>query len=303
MIPLFPTFKKLEITDRKEIEGITSKFEPYSDYNFVSLFSWDTREEIRIARLHGNLVILFSDYISEEKYFCFIGTNRVDHTIHTLIVEAAKQNLSETLRLIPEPIIKHITHPKRYVITEDRDSFDYILSVSDLVKLEGTKYHPQRNFIKRYKTAYEAATHTKLLELSDKQIQEQILGLFYLWEKSRGKSRSETEKELHAIQKLMNHSHLLNIKALGLFINNELKGFAVNEIISDRHGVAHFEKVDLSHTGIFQYLKHESAQLFHEHGVQFMNIEQDLGIEGLRKTKLANHPVYFLKKYTIALAK
>jgi hypothetical protein len=303
MIPLFPSFKKLDISDKEAIQQITHKFEPYSDYNFVSLFSWDTDEEIRISQLFNNLIVLFVDYLTGEKFYSFIGSDQVDETIERLIKHAKHGGIDSTLRLVPEVVVKHIRNPHKYIIEEDRDSFDYILSVGDLIELKGKKYHPKKNFIQRYKKAYEASTHVRPLVLSDSKTKQEVIDLFYEWEKSRGKTRKETENELKAIKKLLDHSHLLDIQAIGLFINNELKGFALNELISDEHGIAHFEKVDLSHVGIFQYLKHQSALMFHKQGKKYMNIEQDLGLEGLRKSKLSNHPAYFLKKYTVSLAK
>ncbi|HSX27473.1 MAG TPA: phosphatidylglycerol lysyltransferase domain-containing protein [Patescibacteria group bacterium] len=301
MIPHFPEFKKLTIDDRKSIEEITRGFEPFSDYNFVSLFCWDTKEEVEISRFYDNLIVLFVDYINGERFYSFIGLTHVDETIDKLIDQAKKEGMREKLGLIPEPVIENIKESKKYIIEEDRDGFDYILSVSDLVELKGSKYHPKKNFINRYKKAYEDVTHVKELTLSDKETKENVLKLFYEWEKSRGKDRKETENELNAIKKLLEHSHLLDLKTIGLFINNELKGFAINELISDEHGIAHFEKVDVSHVGIFQYLKHQTALMFHEQGTKFMNIEQDLGIESLRKAKESLYPVKFLKKYTVRL--
>ncbi len=276
-------------------------FEPYSDYNFVSLFAWDSDEEVKLSLINDNLVVMFIDYVSGEKFYSFIGSNKVEKTIDTLLAHSKSEKLSPELKLIPEPVIDLIKHKSKYKIEEDRDSFDYILSVGDLVELKGKRYHPKKNFIQRYKKEYEKVTHVKPLMLSDPKTKAEVLNLFYAWEKSRGKTRSETENELKAIKKLLDHSHLLDLDAIGLFINNELKGFAINEIISDEHGIAHFEKVDVSHVGIFQYLKHESALSFHKKGLKYMNIEQDLGIEGLRKAKEALYPVKFLKKYTVSL--
>ena len=300
MIPNFPESKQLEISDKQEIEKITSKFDPYSDYNFVSLFSWDTDEDVRISLLNKNLVVLFIDYVSSEKFYSFLGTNKVEDTINTLMRHARKRGISDELKLIPEPTIKQIKNTKKYKIEEDRDSFDYILSVNDLIEMRGKKYHPKKNFINRYKKAYEATTHVKTLDLTAQQTKQQVLDLFAAWEKTRGKSKEETQNELRAIKKLLDHSHLLDLQAIGLFINNEMKGFAINEFVTDDHGIAHFEKVDVSHVGIFQYLKHHSALLFQKNGRKYMNIEQDLGLEGLRKSKLSNHPIYFLKKYTVS---
>ncbi len=301
MIPDFPAFKPLQISDKHEIEKITKTFEPYSDYNFVSLFCWDVDDQIMISRLNNNLVVLFVDYLDKHRFFTFIGSNKIDETIDRLISTAKSEKIDSTLRLVPEAIVKSIENADRYEIKEDRDSFDYILSVQDLVELKGKKFHPQKNFITRYKKLYQQATHLKPLILSDENTKKEVLNLFYKWESLRNKSHDETDRELGALKKLLDHSHKLDLKALGLFINNELKGFVINELVSDTHGIAHFEKADISHVGIFQYLKHQTALMLKESGRRYINIEQDIGIEGLRKAKMAAHPVHFLKKYTVAL--
>jgi len=48
MIPEFPQFKNLELTDKIDVEKFTSKFPPYSDFNFVSMWSWDIKGEMRM---------------------------------------------------------------------------------------------------------------------------------------------------------------------------------------------------------------------------------------------------------------
>ncbi len=54
MIPEFPNFKKLELSDREEVESVTNKFPPYSDFNFTSMWCWDINEDMRLSKLNGN---------------------------------------------------------------------------------------------------------------------------------------------------------------------------------------------------------------------------------------------------------
>ena len=49
MLPTFPEFKPLELSDKNDVENFTSKFPPYSDFNFVSMWCWDIKEEMRIS--------------------------------------------------------------------------------------------------------------------------------------------------------------------------------------------------------------------------------------------------------------
>lgn len=74
MILKFLEFKKLELLDKKEVEKITSKFPPYSDFNFVSMWSWDVKEELRISKLNNNLVVRFADYFVGNPFFYFLGS-------------------------------------------------------------------------------------------------------------------------------------------------------------------------------------------------------------------------------------
>ncbi|OGY35168.1 MAG: hypothetical protein A3E36_00640 [Candidatus Andersenbacteria bacterium RIFCSPHIGHO2_12_FULL_45_11b] len=78
MIPKFPEFKPLEMTDREEIIGYTSKFLPYSDFNFTSMWSWDIDGKIMVSELNGNLVVNFSDYVTSEPFYSLIGDNDIE---------------------------------------------------------------------------------------------------------------------------------------------------------------------------------------------------------------------------------
>ena len=110
-IPFFPKFKNLEISDKKEVETITHQFEPYSDYNFVSLWSYNVKEEIQISKLNDNLVIKFTDYISGNPFYSFLGNNLVEDTISKLLKHSKTLNIPPLLKLIPESASSLVFHP------------------------------------------------------------------------------------------------------------------------------------------------------------------------------------------------
>src|SRR3989338_5939738 len=108
MIPKFPKFKKLELSDKKDIEKFTSKFPPYSDFNFVSMWSWDIKGEMRISILNENLVVRFTDYITGEPFFSFLGNNKVNETAEALIDLSKKEGLKPMLKLVPELVVQQL---------------------------------------------------------------------------------------------------------------------------------------------------------------------------------------------------
>jgi hypothetical protein len=68
-IPLFPDFVRLSLAHKEMLREMAQRFPPYSDFNFVSMYTWNTDEVIGVAHLHQNLVVRFSDYESDRVFF------------------------------------------------------------------------------------------------------------------------------------------------------------------------------------------------------------------------------------------
>ncbi len=301
MIPLFPKFKPLTLKDKTEIEKITFQYPPYSDFNFVSLWSWDIDNETTISQLNKNFVIRFPDYVTRELFYSFIGTHKIHKTITTLLDQAKKENLMNKLQLIPKSVINHLTPSQKnhWHIKQSRDDHDYILSVSTIKDFSGRPFKKKRNMVKNYLNKYGQHTQVKSLNLDQKITQKQIVDLFIKWEKSRSKDRKETQEELKAIQKLLTGTPKLKLETTGVYYQNQLIAFAIEEIVQNHHAISHYAKADITYPGIFEYLKQQATLHLHHKKVKYINYEQDLGIEGMRQSKLSYRPIKFLKKYTI----
>ena len=298
--PIFPDFKKLELSDRPLIEQYVRQFPPYSDFNFISLWSYNVKDEAEICFLNDNLVIKFHDYITGEPFYTFLGENEVKDTIKTLISFAKKENVSSTLKLIPESVVKKLENVEHaFEVVEDHDSHDYVYSIPEMAALAGNRFRGKRNFVNRFKQNSEDA-QLQIVDIKNKAVQEKFIQLFYDWEKRKQADRSDTETELAAIKRLFNLNSLENINALAIFKKEKIVGFSIFEIVQNNYAILHFLKADTSYVGIYPYLFQERAKLLQSKGINFLNAEQDLGIENLRKSKRSWLPVHYFKKYTIS---
>ncbi|HEX7260152.1 MAG TPA: phosphatidylglycerol lysyltransferase domain-containing protein, partial [Candidatus Saccharimonadia bacterium] len=277
MIPLFPHFTPLALELKDEIQAITAHYPSYSDYGFTSMWSYDTESSARICLLNQNLVLRYGDYITGDYFYSFLGAAEIDATAKTLIAYAAEHKMDTTLKLIPQIVIDHFKHPEHFVISEDRDNFDYILSVPELVAMHGPHYQNKRNLVRRFLRAYEHEMKTKPLELSDATVRDEIIQTFHDWAASRNKSSEEIAVELEAIKRMLNDHDKFDLNTIGIFINNRLRGFSIFEFVHDGHGVVHYEKADVGFEGIFYYLKQQAAVAMHSNGVSHLNYMQDLG--------------------------
>lgn len=300
----FPSFVRLNAGHKDILREVASRFPTYSDYNFVSLFTWDTEGEIELATLHDNLIIKFSDYDDHGRFLTFLGTNQITETIDALLAYSKANGLPIELKLIGEAVIEAMSAKEKakYIISEDRDNHDYILSAANMSDM--AKFHPKKrtkynNFMREYGNRYSC----RELDLASEMTVAGIKQLILDWQDIRGKADKETKREFSAISRCLAHAKEFNISGFGTYVDDKLVAFTLFEIVHNKTAMLHFGKTNTSHKGSNEHLQHNLAKYLQSLDVELMNNEQDLGIEGLRKSKEASLPVDFLKKYTITPVK
>lgn len=308
MLPIFPIFKKIEVSDKEDVEKITSQFAPYSDFNFLSMWSWDTAGLLQISTLNDNLVVKFIDYVTKEPFYSFIGKNKVDDTAETLLRFAQSESITPKLSLVPEEIIAGLDTNK-FVVEEQRDHFDYIYPVNEIITYSGSKQKKHREVLRSFERKHKYTT--KKLDLTDKPNHKLLINLVDKWIQNKI-NRSEINKldlddfqnEYMAIEKVLSAPTdlLKSVVCFSVFVDDELSGFMIDEKVSKDYCISHFGKINKSHSGNMQIMMQNSAKTFSEMGVKYYNDEQDLGLDYLRSAKGSYHLDHFLKKYSVSLS-
>lgn len=301
MIPQFPEFKKVELSDQVQIDAFLVSFQPYSDYNFTSLWSWDSGGQRQVSFHRGNLVVRFSDYTTQEPFLSFLGVNEPDATAHDLIDFAKLRGISPVLQLVPEVSVNGI-RDSGLTAEEDRDNFDYIMSVSELAMLEGEFYKTKRKLMDRFVKQYpDALFETE--EIMSAHTPAHVSAMLRKWEgvkKIKNKDYSIANEE-DAINRTLAMTGSRRLWVSSLFVRSEIVGFSVDEILPTMYGISHFFKADSNYVGAYDLLNLKVSQHLRSMHVAFWNWEQDLGLIGLRKSKCGYAPIGFLKKYRVSL--
>ena len=111
------------------------------------------------------------------------------------------------------------------------------------------------------------------------------------WVKMHG-----NEAESDIIDGVLDNYHRFEFKGALLRINGKVEAFTIGEELNDKIFVTHFEKANSEYAGIYQAMN----CLFAKNTISdyiYVNREDDMGIEGLRKSKLSYNPVILLDKY------
>jgi hypothetical protein len=185
-------------------------------------------------------------------------------------------------------------------VAEDRDNHDYVYAFADWVSLAGHAFARHRQQIRRCRPR--AAFSFRSLDLHDPADREAMLALFRCWAAQKPALAGEDRRhELAALRRLFALPPSERLGACGLEDGGRLVAFSVWEgLPGGVYCVTHFRKSDRSYEGLAAYLQHEESRLLLEQGYELMNVEQDLGIAGLRAYKLSLRPCRFLRKYVVA---
>ena len=297
MITDFPVFKLLESEDKLELEKVAD-FSHYSDINFTSLYIWDTKGILSVAKLYNNIVVQFSDYQTGEPFFSIFGQNNISKAVEDLMAYLHENNVPLKLKLVPEETAK-LVDKQRYMVIEDPDNFDHIFSVRDLLMMHGGKYRDKRNLINKLNNKLKDTLETRLLDFdTDKKFTDECLELFKKWQAT--KKGVFYENEYMALKKFLNmkksQSRFINV---AVYIKGELNGLTINEKINSDYVIGHFCKALTNNSGIYPYLMHKTAYYLDTFGFSFINAEQDLGLDGLRRFKSDYGSNFYLKKYLV----
>lgn len=299
MIPSFPEFKKLELNDRLPIEVHTRLHKPYSDFNFTNLFAWDTLDIRKVSELNGNLVVLFTDYVTNEPVFSFLGNKKCSETARDIIAYARSEHISPTLQYVTAECALQLKKDG-FKVEEDEENFDYIFSVAQIASPQGSAYKVKRQSANRFSRTHPDAQFI-IKDLRESAVQEQILALFNQWKNHKlSDTKYDWELEGVALRRLLDSAHQHDLTLSCLYLNNKLLGFSIDEVLGDTYAISHFVKADVQYKGIYEYLNECTAKHLVQEGVALWNWEQDLNIEGLKRLKMSYRPIDFLKKYRVS---
>jgi uncharacterized protein len=297
-IPEFPQFKDFSLEEKPLLEGTFLEFPPViSEFSFTNLFIWRHAYQLRISHLK-NFICLLSNKGDLSFFFPPIGEGDRVESFRILLHYLKERGISPKIARVPESVVTQIDWKENGMRVDlDRDQSDYVYLAEDLIKLEGRKYHRKRNHIKQFKEKYSY----QYLSLTPEWISE-CLRLQTEWCDLRHcEVVPGLANESVAIKEALTHFDQLNMKAGAILIDGKLEAFTLGEPLNPETVVIHIEKANPAFEGLYPMIN----QAFLEHqwsDYRFVNREQDLGEEGLRKAKESYFPHHMSHKYTITLA-
>ncbi len=270
-----------------------------SEFTFTNLFMWQKSYNMHYAMPEGMLTII-------PKHGD--GPLSATYPVGEGDIKAAMRKILDYFEHIGEtPLIRLYNDISRYqleqdfpdtfIFTEDVNSHDYVYRTSDLINLSGNKYHGKRNHVNRFKSSYNYEYHRMTPDYKDR-----CMEMFKGWVDSKKDSVPGIDEQFDAVSTLLNNWEHLDITGGCLTVDGEMVAFSFGEQLcaDGSMAVIHLEHANTDYNGSFaamnqQFLEHEWSSF------EFVNREEDMGLEGLRKAKESYRPVFMVKKYIATL--
>lgn len=288
------SFRDIELKDRELITSYTLNSPRRNcDLSFSNLCSWRFLYNTKFAIVDGFLLLKF--WASGELvYMMPIGNGDLTKVLEALVEDARQEGEPFCLLGICAGMCSELEDfmPGKFQFTADRDYADYLYLRTDLATLSGKKFQAKRNHVNKFKRTY----NYEYAPITPDRIQE-CLDLEAEWCKANNCDQHEgTGNERRALIYALHNFDALGLTGGILHVDGKIVAFTFGMPINqDTFGV-HVEKADTSIDGAYAMINYEFANHIPEQ-YTYINREEDLGIEGLRKAKLSYQPTIILEKY------
>ena len=291
MIP----FEKISIDQKNRLNKYLHRMDKRCcEYSFVNLFLWGRK---RVAELNGFL-LLQAQYDRKTVYLYPVGEGDIKVVLDAIIHDASVRGIPCCLSALTEANCRQVEalYPGAFQIYCDRDSYDYIYTIDDLADLRGRKFQKKRNHLNRFEQEHPDA---KIMPLDAQNLEAAHL-LAQKWYEERTALDPDGDYHLEkiALERAFAHYGEMDMEGVALVEQGNVMAFAMGSRLNGDTFDIHFEKALGASDGTYAAINRGFARYLREKypELRWLNREDDMGIEGLRKAKLSYNPDHMVEK-------
>lgn len=291
------TFRNIEPED---IEVINSKLQSQnyraSDLCFTNLYAWGKKFNTQFAVTDDWLFIRFKDNNGRNSYLKPIGTGDIREGIEIILHDHKQFDTVFQIRGMTKEMVDELetAYPNTFNFKLNRSVSDYIYTVDKLRELKGKKLQSKRNHINRFKRENE--WKYKTLTNNPELVKECKTMLDKWMELNKDEKDPSLIYDDFATTIMLDNFEKFNLRGGLICVDNEIVAFTIGEALTKDTIVVHVEKAFTSIHGAYSIINQQFA-LHETDGYTYINREEDMGVENLRRAKLSYQPDILLEKY------
>lgn len=293
-------FRRLEKTDKAIFDKLyQAGYYESSKHNFTNFYMWRDRYNVRLTVEDGIIFIISDDeetlrawqpvcaegqrQFAIEKILSWCAANKGDRNFEFYALE----------KFFVEELEKYSA--AQFEFSFDRDTSDYVYLAQDLINLSGRKFHGKKNHLRQFYKDYPTAEYLPITA----EIIPSCRAELDRWYKMRLTGTPYDEilaYENRAIHEIFDDFDFFALRGGAILLGGKIVAFTFGEKLNADTAVIHVEKADPEIRGAYaainqNFVEQEWANL------TYINREEDLGLEGLRRAKESYQPVRMIDKF------
>ena len=288
-------FKQITLSDKPTYDSyLENEGERGCEFSFANLYLWGRQS---MAEADGH-ILLFSQFDRKSVYPYPLGDSDKHSAIDAIISDAHARGIPCRIAGITSEARTTLEelYPNKFRYHCDEGSFDYVYSIDDLADLNGKKYDGKRNHIRRFCDAYP----NYLAEPISSANTEEVSRFVEEWYARRIAENPDADfhMERAALARALRNREALRLEGLILRGGGEILAMTLGGRLSSDTFDVNFEKARGEIQGAYAAINREFARYIRQKHpeVRYLDREEDMGLEGLRRAKRSYHPHHMIKK-------
>lgn len=268
-----------------------------SDASFANIYLLRNKYSTKISRYKDFIIRKYSGKGARCGYTFPLGKGDVAKALAEIEKDAKEcgERLQFAFVTEEQKEVLENAMPTRFCYSSDAGDSDYIYLRSELASLSGKAFHKKKNHFSKFVRTY---PDYKYYEIGACNIYDaQKVADAWYYEHLQDEDASQLA-EYKAIKEALENFEELGLIGGIIYVNDSPCAMTIASKINENTVDVHFEKAvgEYALNGGYAAIN----KLFSEKldGVTWLNREEDIGIEGLRKAKLSYRPKIMLKKYS-----
>jgi hypothetical protein len=293
-------FEPLRLEQKERIDAITAPYgEGSCQHSFVTMYTLQEKYGDSVCIDGGVLYVRREKFCTDALSVCLmpLGDMEIAESVGRLLDDAHARHTRLRFFTATERAVQALQNafPGRFICEENRDYAEYFYRADVLAEMAGPELAKKRGNLRRFYRS--CPGELEIRSLGEAHFDELYAFLDrWLEQNIEDHDAHALLREKNSIEMQLRHFALFRLRGVAVYIGGQLRGFAYGTPLSDAVFDGLVMKGDRSVRQLGILLYREMARCC---GCAYINAEEDVGVPGLRESKLSYYPVKLLKKFVV----
>ena len=263
-----------------------------SEFSYPNLYLFRNRHEYHTVETPNGFFISGVTYDRKKYLMPMASPNKVGEDCFNELKKLLHTRNWSFLFPIPQAWLDCFDEDE-FAISSNSDDTDYLYITEKFKTYPGKSMHRKKNLLNQFVNN----NKSQLIPLNS-DIKQHAREVLEQWQKNTPQEFYQNDY-IQCVEAIEEYQ-ILNLTSALAYANGKPIGLIIGEPLNQDTFIIHFAKANIEVKGAYQYLFSQFARDFCP-DYKYINLEQDLGNESLRKTKISYRPDLMNQKFRVSI--